>query len=251
MIEVKNLSVKFADFYAVKNISFTISPNGPEIFGLLGANGAGKTTTIKVLCGLLTPSEGEVIIDGHNLKDEDGAKQFKTIVGYMSQKFTLYHDLTVEENLYFTSCLRKIPSKIYHQRKEELLNFIGFNKPLNTLVSNLPGGIKQQVALVASILHNPKIIFLDEPTAGVTPIYREKFWNLIKNLVAKGKTVLVTTHYMDEAGECHRISLMRSGEIIALNTPSGLKEDAFPGHIKPVTLEDVFLKLVAEGSKDD
>lgn len=223
-VDVSNLTVKFGDFTAVNNISFSVKKG--EIFGFLGANGAGKTTTIRVLCGLLIPTSGRVQISDISL--EHGTEAMKSKVGYMSQKFTLYNDLTIEENFAFTASLRKIPKAELKKRIKELLEFIEFSKPTNTLVRDLPGGIKQQVSLAASILHDPEIIFLDEPTAGVTPAARARFWALIRELSNKGKTVFVTTHYMDEAEQCGRIALMRAGEIIALDTPINLKKNTFP-----------------------
>lgn len=223
-VSVNNLTVKFGDFTAVKNISFTVQKG--EIFGFLGANGAGKTTTIRVLCGLLTPTSGHVQITV--ISSEQGIEAMKSKVGYMSQKFTLYNDLTIEENFAFTASLRKISKAKLKQRTKELLEFINFKKPINTLVKDLPGGIKQQVSLAASILHDPEILFLDEPTAGVTPVARALFWALIRKLSSNGKTVFVTTHYMDEAEQCGRIALMRTGEIIALDTLQNLKDNTFP-----------------------
>lgn len=222
-VMVKNLSVQFGDFFAVKNISFNVKKG--EIFGFLGANGAGKTTTIKVLCGVQRPTSGEVQVNGESYED---IAALKSQIGYMSQKFTLYDDLTVYENLSFNSSLRKLDRSFFQSRTKELLNFIGFEYPLHSLVSDLPGGIKQQVSLVVSMLHDPEVIFLDEPTAGVTPYYRNKFWELIRMLASKGKTVFVTTHYMDEAEYCDRIALMRTGEMIALDTPKNLKKNVFP-----------------------
>lgn len=226
-VDVSNLTVKFGDFIAVNNISFTVQKG--EIFGFLGANGAGKTTTIRVLCGLLLPTSGSVNVS--NVTSEQGIEAIKSKVGYMSQKFTLYNDLTIQENFAFTASLRKIPKDILNKRTKELLDFIEFSKPMNTLVRDLPGGIKQQVSLAASILHDPEIIFLDEPTAGVTPVARARFWALINQLAKSGKTIFVTTHYMDEAEQCGRIALMRTGEIIALDAPENLKKNTFPDPI--------------------
>jgi ABC-2 type transport system ATP-binding protein len=223
-VDVRHLSVSFGAFKAVDDISFQVAPG--EIFGFLGANGAGKTTTIRVLCGLLRPTAGEVCVGGLCLKD--GLTPVKARVGYMSQKFTLYQDLTVFENLEFTAALRKIPEDIFRKRLKEILDFIGFDRDLTTLVRDLPGGQKQEVSLAAAILPDPAVVFLDEPTAGVTPAARARFWSLIRDLSAKGKTVFVTTHYMDEAEQCGRIALMRTGSIIALDTPEGLKTTAFP-----------------------
>lgn len=226
-VDVSELTVKFGDFVAVNNISFSVKAG--EIFGFLGANGAGKTTTIRVLCGLIIPTSGRIQIS--NISSEDGSEALKSKVGYMSQKFTLYNDLTVDENFAFTASLRKLPGSILKKRKNELLEFINFSKPTNTLVRDLPGGIKQQVSLAASILHDPEIVFLDEPTAGVTPTARARFWALIRKLSNNGKTVFVTTHYMDEAEQCGRIALMRAGEIIALDSPENLKKNTFPGSL--------------------
>ena len=223
-VEVKDLSAQFGSFFAVNHISFTV--NRGEIFGFLGANGAGKTTTIRVLCGLLIPTTGTVFVAGTNL--HDGEMAIKSKVGYMSQKFTLYNDMTVEENLDFIASLRRIERRVYLGRRQELFNFISFDRPIKTIVQDLPGGIKQQVSLAAALLHDPEIIFLDEPTAGVSPAARARFWALIRQLAGKGKTVFVTTHYMDEAEQCGRIALMRDGKIIALNTPDGLKKETFP-----------------------
>lgn len=223
-VEVENLIVQFGDFKAVNNVSFSV--NAGEIFGFLGANGAGKTTTIRVLCGLLEPTSGKVRVAGIDFSE--GNELIKAKVGYMSQKFTLYNDLTVEENLNFTASLRKMVPAIYRRRRDELFSLISFNQPLNTRVGDLSGGIKQQVSLAASLLHDPDIVFLDEPTAGVTPASRARFWSLIREIAGQGKTVFVTTHYMDEAEQCGRIALMRSGELIALDSPSGLKKTAFP-----------------------
>ena len=223
-VEVSNLSVRFGDFVAVDRISFSVRRG--EIFGFLGANGAGKTTTIRVLCGLLKPSEGAVLVAGVSF--DHGEQAVKSKVGYMSQKFTLYNDLTVEENLNFIANLRKLDKATYEQRRKELFDFISFNRPLNTIVRDLPGGTKQQVSLAAALLHDPEIIFLDEPTAGVTPASRSRFWHLIRKLADRDKTVFVTTHYMDEAEQCVRIALMREGKIIALDTPAGLKDATFP-----------------------
>ena len=222
-VVVNNLSVKFGEFYAVKNISFQVKKG--EIFGFLGANGAGKTTTIKVLCGVQRPTSGAVNVNNETYKNIGALKRQ---IGYMSQKFTLYDDLTVYENLSFNSSLRKLDRVFFQKRIKELLDFIGFEQPLDSLVSELPGGIKQQVSLVVSMLHDPEVIFLDEPTAGVTPYYRNKFWELIRMLSKKGKTVFVTTHYMDEAEYCDRIALMRTGEMIALDSPLNLKRNVFP-----------------------
>ncbi|OFZ20003.1 MAG: ABC transporter [Bdellovibrionales bacterium GWB1_55_8] len=233
-VEVRNLTVKFGEFTAVDDVSFSVRRG--EIFGFLGANGAGKTTTIRVLCGLLIPDQGEVQVAGVDLKAD--AEAIKRKVGYMSQRFTLYDDLTVRENLAFAAALRKISPEQLRLRTEELFGFTGFDRSVNSLVRDLPGGIKQQVSLIAALLHQPEIVFLDEPTSGVTPAARLRFWELIRSLSKNGKTVFVTTHYMDEADQCDRIALMRAGRISALDTPEGLKQSSFPEPIYELELPE-------------
>jgi ABC-2 type transport system ATP-binding protein len=223
-VEVRDLSIRFGQFTAVDRISFSVKAG--EIFGFLGANGAGKTTTIRMLCGLLIPAEGEAWITGLDVRKE--VQAIKARIGYMSQRFTLYTDLTVAENLEFAARLRKLDDAYLRRRMQELFSFVDFNHPVNTLVKDLPAGIKQQVSLAAAILHDPEIVFLDEPTAGVAPVVRAKFWHLIKRLADIGKTIFVTTHYLDEAENCGRIALMREGRIIALDTPGQLKKKTFP-----------------------
>ncbi len=224
MVSVDNMSVQFGDFYAVRDVSFDVRRG--EIFGFLGANGAGKTTTIRVLCGLLPASSGHVCIDGINfIRGRENL--IKQRVGYMSQRFTLYNELSVGENFDFAAALHGVPENLYIERRAQLLKFIGFDRNLKTIVKNLPGGIKQEVALCVALLHDPAIVFLDEPTAGVAPTARMRFWRLINLLARGGKTVFVTTHYMDEAENCSRIALMRAGELIAVDSPDKLKRDTF------------------------
>ena len=224
IVDVKNLDVHFGSFAAVKNVSFSVKRG--EIFGFLGANGAGKTTTIRVICGLIHATHGEVIVDGEKfVKGKEDI--IKSKVGYMSQRFTLYDDLTIKENLDFTAAIRKVPNEEYQKRKQEFFQFIRLDRDENCRVSDLPGGIKQQVALVAALIHNPSLVVLDEPTAGVSPAARAYFWDLIRKLTQIGKTVFVTTHYMDEAENCHRVALMRSGELIALGSVPQLREQTF------------------------
>ncbi len=224
IVDVQNLSVIFGDFYAVRDVSFSVAPG--EIFGFLGANGAGKTTTIRVLCGLLPGSAGRVVIDGAEFI-AGRENIIKQKVGYMSQRFTLYDGLSVKDNFDFAAALRGLSRDEYMANRSRLLRFIGFDEKLNTVVKDLPGGIKQEVALCVALLHDPKIVFLDEPTAGVAPVVRNRFWRLIKDLAAAGKTVFVTTHYMDEAENCHRIALMRAGQLIAVDSPAILKRQTF------------------------
>ncbi|MDQ3230384.1 MAG: ABC transporter ATP-binding protein, partial [Pseudobdellovibrionaceae bacterium] len=226
-VETQHLCVRFGEFHAVRDVSFAVKKG--EIFGFLGANGAGKTTTIRVLCGLLPPTSGEVRVAGATYAA--GEKAIKAKVGYMSQKFTLYDDLSVGENLEFAARLRRMNARVFAERRGRLLEFIAFSRPIDTMVRDLAGGLKQQVSLVAALLHDPDIIFLDEPTAGVTPAARARFWSLIRELRDQGKTIFVTTHYMDEAENCGRIALMRAGELIALDDVPGLKKKAFPDAI--------------------
>lgn len=224
IVSVKDLYVRFGDFCAVCDVSFDVSSG--EIFGFLGANGAGKTTTIRVLCGLLPATSGRVIVDG--MEFIPGRENLiKQRVGYMSQRFTLYDELSVRENFDFAAALRGLSMDEYTAQRSKLLEFIGFEYKPNAIVRDLPGGIKQQIALCVALLHNPKIIFLDEPTAGVSPAARRRFWILIRQLAKSGKTVFVTTHYMDEAENCNRIALMRAGELIALASPNELKQKTF------------------------
>ena len=230
-VEVEKLTVKFGDFTAVDDISFWVKKG--EIFGFLGANGAGKTTTIRVLCGLLTPTTGRVRVEG--LDPHEGLTPIKEKVGYMSQKFTLYQDLKVGENLAFAASLRKIPDDVFQRRVQELFEFIGFDRGKDIMVRDLPGGTRQEISLVAALLHDPDIVFLDEPTSGVTPASRARFWDLIRQITGRGKTVFVTTHYMQEAEQCGRIALMRDGRIVALDTPTGLKEASFPESLYELT----------------
>ncbi len=224
VVSVQNMSVRFGDFDAVRDVSFDVGRG--EIFGFLGANGAGKTTTIRVLCGLLPATDGRVIIDGIEFQPQY-ANDIKRRVGYMSQRFTLYEDLSVGENFDFVAALRSVEHGVYVARRDMLLNFIGFNQNLKTVVKDLPGGIKQAVALGVALIHDPAIVFLDEPTAGVAPHARMRFWKLIRELARGGKTIFVTTHYMDEAENCSRVALMRAGELIAIDTPNALKQKTF------------------------
>lgn len=229
MVEVSDLTVKFNDFIAVNNISFSVSKG--EIFGFLGANGAGKTTTIRVLCGLLHPTAGKVKIGGTPFISQADEMAIKSKVGYMSQKFTLYNDLTIAENLDFTASLRALSKEVYEKQRKFILELINFNRSLDSFVRDIPPGVKQQISLAAAILHDPQIIFLDEPTAGVTPAIRVHFWSIIRELAKIGKTIFVTTHHIIEAEECDRIAFMRAGKIVALDTPDHLKQKTFKAEI--------------------
>ncbi|MGA1841656.1 MAG: ATP-binding cassette domain-containing protein [bacterium] len=219
-VEVVDLVKRFGDFVAVDHISFTVSKG--EIFGFLGPNGAGKSTTIRILCGLLIPSEGRAFVSGLDVEAE--AEAVKRNIGYMSQRFSLYDDLTVEENIRFFSGIYGVPEGIRKERREYVLKMAGLEARRNTMTRLLPGGWKQRLALGCAILHQPPILFLDEPTSGVDPIARRGFWDLIYQLSETGHTIFVTTHYMDEAEYCHRVALMYGGKIIALGTPASLKK---------------------------
>jgi len=190
---------------------------------------------VRMLCGLLAPTSGTALVGG--LGFGDGGRGIKKIVGYMSQKFTLYNDLTVGENLDFSAGLRKLDPGFAEKRRRELFELIGFEKPLSSKVADLPGGIKQELALAAAMLHDPEIVFLDEPTSGVSPASRARFWALIRKITGLGKTVIVTTHHMDEAEQCGRIALMRAGRLIALGSPAELKRSAFPGPMAELDLK--------------
>lgn len=220
-VEVKDLAKKFGDLTAVNRISLQVKKG--EIFGFLGPNGSGKTTTIRMLCGLLIPTSGWGEVAGFDIRKEP--EVIKSHIGYMSQKFSLYQDLTVEENIDFYGGIYKVPKKIKTERKEWVLNTAQLADKTNRLTSELAGGWKQRLALGCALLHDPQILFLDEPTAGVDPSARRDFWDLIYQLSQKGTTVFVTTHYMDEAEHCDRIALVSQGEVIALGSPRYLKTE--------------------------
>lgn len=234
-VEVKNLTKKFGNFTAVNNISFKVKEG--EIFGFLGANGAGKTTAIKMLCGLLLPTNGTASISGFDLKTQ--AKLIKQSIGYMSQRFSLYDDLTIFENMQLFGTIYGIPKKELKQKIMQSLDELGMKDKANIQVQSIPLGWKQKLAFATAILHKPKVVFLDEPTSGVDPIVRREFWNLIYKTAAEGVTIFVTTHYMDEAEYCEKISIMSDGELKLIGTPSELK-----AQMKVNTIDDVFVKFV-------
>ncbi len=234
VIEVENLSKLFGDFAAVNQISFQVKAG--EIFGFLGANGAGKTTAMKMLIGISSPTSGKATVAGFDVYRE--AESIKKNIGYMSQKFALYDDLTVKENITFFGGIYGLSKKQIEQKRCELVEELGLQEVTNSLVASLPLGWKQKLAFSVSLLHEPKIVFLDEPTGGVDPITRRQFWELIYKAAHNGTTIFVTTHYMDEAEYCDRVSIMVNGKIEALDTPKKLKEQ-----YKTNTMNDVFLKL--------
>lgn len=220
-VVTRNLTKRFGDFTAVNNVSLEVKRG--EIFGFLGPNGAGKSTAIRILCGLLTPTAGTATVAGFDVAREP--ERVKLSIGYMSQKFSLYDDLTVEENIDFFSGIYGVPRESRPGRKAFALDLSGLAERRETLTRLLPGGFKQRLALGCAILHEPPVLFLDEPTSGVDPIARRDFWDLIHQLSAHGITVFVTTHYMDEAEHCDRLALMYRGAVIALGAPPDLKRD--------------------------
>ena len=234
VIQVEDLSKLFGDFAAVNQISFQVKSG--EIFGFLGANGAGKTTAMKMLIGISSPTSGTATVAGFDVYKE--AESIKKNIGYMSQKFALYDDLTIKENITFFGGIYGLSKKQIDRKRCELVDELGLQEVANSLVSSLPLGWKQKLAFSVSLLHDPKIVFLDEPTGGVDPITRRQFWEMIYKAAHNGTTIFVTTHYMDEAEYCDRVSIMVNGKIEALDTPKKLKE-----HYKTDTMNDVFLKL--------
>lgn len=226
-IEVKDLTKKFGKFTSVDSISFNVKE--AEIFGFLGANGAGKSTTIKMLCAILEPTSGDALIGGYSVKKQP--EQVKKNIGYMSQKFSLYNDLTAEENINFFASIYGLSKQKLKERKKWILETSGLTDRKDSLTGTLAAGFKQRLALCCAVIHEPKIVFLDEPTSGVDPITRNNFWNLINELSEKGTTVFVTTHYLDEAEYCNRIMLIDSGKIIAGGTPAELKTNYFDNYI--------------------
>ncbi len=234
IIKVENLVKKFGDFTAVDKISFQV-PKG-EIFGFLGANGAGKTTAIKMLCGLSKPTSGSANIAGYDLVSQ--SEQVKLNIGYMSQKFSLYDDLTIGENIDFYGGLYRLKGLELRQKKDAILRELGLEKQRKDLVKSLPLGWKQKLAFSVATIHEPKILFLDEPTSGVDPITRRKFWEIIIATANQGITIFITTHYLDEAEYCDRISIMVNGKIIALDSPANLKAE-----LNVKTTAEIFAKL--------
>ena len=227
-IEVRSLTKRFGAFTAVDAVSFEVPPG--EIFGYLGANGAGKSTTIKMLCGLLRPTSGRAAVGGHDVDRSPRAVQ--AVIGYMSQKFSLYLDLSVRANLEFFAGAYRIEHP--RRRIDELAERLGIHELFAQRTGDLPGGVRQKVALTSALLHEPSVVFLDEPTAGVDPESRRAFWSVIRDLSDSGKTVLVTTHYLDEAEGCHRVGLMVDGRLVALDTPMALKRKHVPGVMRAI-----------------
>ncbi len=233
-MEARGLTRRFGSFVAVDHITFDVGAG--EVFGFLGANGAGKTTAIKMLIGLLAPSDGEARVAGFDVGTERA--QIRRNIGYMSQRFSLYNDLTVRENIQLYGGIYGLSDALLRERTTVLLESLGLSGSAGDLVGTLPLGWKQKLAFSVALLHEPKIVFLDEPTGGVDPITRRQFWELIYAAAARGTTVFVTTHYMDEAEYCDRISIMVDGTIAALGTPAALKAEYGVG-----TVDDLFVRL--------
>ena len=241
-IIVDKLSKQFGDFKAVDEISFEVAKG--EIFGFLGANGAGKTTAMKMLCGLSMPTSGNAMVAGFDVyKDNESIKKN---IGYMSQKFSLYEDLTVRENIKFYAGIYGIASAVIVEKTKQLLLQLNLEKEADLLVGQLPLGWKQKLAFSVAIFHEPQIVFLDEPTGGVDPITRREFWNLIYDASEKGITVFVTTHYMDEAEYCNRVSIMVDGKVEALDTPANLKQQ-----FNVQSMDEVFLHLARKAKRTE
>ncbi|MFT4665380.1 MAG: ABC-2 type transport system ATP-binding protein [Polaribacter sp.] len=240
VITTKNLTKKFGDFTAVDRISFEVYKG--EIFGFLGANGAGKTTAMRMLCGLSKPSSGEANIAGFDVYKK--TEKIKSNIGYMSQKFSLYEDLTIKENINFFGGIYGLSDRELKEQSGLLIDRLGLEKNANKLVGELPLGWKQKLAFSVAIIHKPSIVFLDEPTGGVDPITRRQFWDLIYQAAENGITVFVTTHYMDEAEYCNRVSMMVDGKIAALDSPHNLKQQ-----FDAKTMDDVFYYLARQAKR--
>ena len=234
IITAKNLTKKFGAFTAVDHISFDVHKG--EIFGFLGANGAGKTTAMRMLCGLSLPTSGEATVAGYDVYKEN--EKIKKSIGYMSQKFSLYEDLTVKENMEFYGGIYHMTDKFIKDKTAYILHHLHLEKEGNSLVRSLPLGWKQKLAFAVSMFHEPHIVFLDEPTGGVDPVTRREFWSMIYEAADNGTTIFATTHYMDEAEYCNRVSIMVDGRIEVLDSPSGLKKT-----YEAKSMDEVFLKL--------
>jgi len=241
-VGVRELTRRFGDFVAVDRVSFDVREG--EVFGLLGPNGAGKSTILRMLCGLLAPTEGAATVAGFDVRTQP--ESVKRNIGYMSQRFSLYEDLTVEENIDFFGGIYRIPAGKKRERKEWAIRMAGLSGHRRARAAHLSSGWKQRLALGCAILHEPPILFLDEPTSGTDPISRRSFWDLIYALSGEGTTVFVTTHHMDEAEYCDRLGLVYRGTLAALGSPAELKGRIARGDTAAPSLEDVFVSLVEE-----
>jgi ABC-2 type transport system ATP-binding protein len=241
-VEIRDLVKRFGAFVAVDHVSLQVSKG--EIFGFLGPNGAGKSTTIRILCGLLSPTSGAATVSGFDVATQP--EEIRRTIGYMSQKFSLYDDLSVEENIDFFSGIYGVARERRAERKAYVLEMAHLTERRSAVTQTLPGGLKQRLALGCAILHDPPVLFLDEPTSGVDPIARATFWDLINQMSGSGHTIFVTTHYMDEAEYCHRLALMYRGKVIALGSPAALK-----GSVGAASMEEVFVELIEAEERDD
>lgn len=242
VIVCEDLTKQFGDFYAVNKISFDVYRG--EVFGFLGANGAGKTTAMRILCGLSYPSSGKATVAGFDVYKQQ--ESIKKNIGYMSQKFSLYENLTVSENIEFFGGIYGVERSEIRVRRADLIQRLGLEKEVNKMVGELPLGWKQKLAFSVAIFHQPKIVFLDEPTGGVDPVTRRQFWDMIYEATAAGITVFVTTHYMDEAEYCNRISIMVDGRIEALDTPENLRKN-----YSASSMDEVFYQLARSAKRSD
>lgn len=241
-IAVNNLTKRFGSFTAVDQVTFDVEQG--EIFGFLGANGAGKTTAMRMLCGLSMPTSGEAIVAGFNLYKD--AEKIKKSIGYMSQKFSLYEDLTIRENIRFYGGIYGLSDAEIKTKTAQLVSSLKLEDKLNTELKSLPLGWKQKLSFSVAMIHDPRIVFLDEPTGGVDPITRREFWTMIFEAANRGTTVFVTTHYMDEAEYCNRVSIMVDGQIDALGTPDELKS-----RFSAKNMEEVFVQLARKARRGD
>ncbi len=242
IIEVENMVKKFGNFVANDKLTFFVKKG--EIFGFLGANGAGKTTAIKILCGLSEPTSGKISVAGFNVYKEPN--KIKRNIGYMSQKFSLYEDLTVRENFWFYGGIYGMKKNAISERTDFFIKKLKLEELQDKVVKSLPLGWKQKIAFSVAIMHGPRIVFLDEPTSGVDPVTRRQFWDMIYDTARSGITVFLTTHYMDEAEYCQRVSIMVDGKIEALDTPEKLKEQ-----FGTKSMEEVFIKLARTGKNTE
>lgn len=245
-IEIEHLTKKFGKFTAVNDISFNVKKG--EVFGFLGPNGSGKTTVIRMLMGLTSPSLGKGNVLGYDISKKNN--KIKEKIGYMSQKFSLYEDLTVEENLDFYGRVYGLSNRKLAEKKKEILKMADLEGREKTITSNLSGGWKQRLALGCAIIHDPEILFLDEPTGGVDPIARRNFWDLIYQLSESGVTILVTTHYMDEAEHCNTIGFIYYGNLLTLDTPNNMKKNSIDGDIVEIKVDDTLKTIEILKKKD-
>ncbi len=242
IVAVSNLTKRFGQLVAVNNVSFNVEQG--EIFGFLGPNGSGKSTTIRMLCGLLTPTEGEARVLDYDVYSQ--AEDIRQSIGYMSQHFSLYEELTVWENMEFYAGIYSVPRREIKARLKQLIDWLELGDRVRSQARHLSGGWKQRLALACALVHNPPLLFLDEPTAGVDPASRRQFWDILKQLVGGGTTIFVTTHYMDEAEQCHRLAFMYRGNLIALDTPAMLKAKS-----RLANLEEVFIQFARGGAGNE